>query len=85
VVTPISIAKCARTKRIAAVMPVRSITEDGIECDGADGFTENLGQNPSRNDIAAKLSVMLSNFYVHSIERISISRSLIDGRAKGHA
>ena len=36
----------------------------------------------SQDDIAAKLSVTLSDFYVHRIERISISRSLTDGRRK---
>jgi hypothetical protein len=83
-VTPISIAKCARTKSTAAVIPVRSITENEAECDVAEGFTENPARNQGQDDIAAKLSVMSPYFYVHRIERISIPQSLNDGRV-GHA
>jgi hypothetical protein len=50
------------------MMPVRIIEFGKTESDGADGFTDNL----ARNDIAAKLSVMTPDFYVHRIERISI-------------
>jgi hypothetical protein len=62
------------------MMAVRIIELDRTECDGADGFTDNL----ARNDIAAKLSVMAPDFYVHRIERISIPQSLTAGRV-GHA
>jgi hypothetical protein len=58
------------------MMPVRIIEFGRTECDGADGFTDNL----ARNDIAAKLSVMAPDFYVHRIERISIPQSLTGGR-----
>jgi hypothetical protein len=81
VVTPISIAKCARTNRTAAMMAVRIIAWDRTECDVADGFTDNLARNQGRNDIAAKLSVMAPDFYVHRIERISIPRPLTHGSA----
>jgi hypothetical protein len=64
--------------------PVR-ITELGrTECDGANGFTDNPARNQGQDDIAAKLSVMAPDFYVHRIERISIPHSLTDGRV-GHA
>jgi hypothetical protein len=65
-------------------MAVRIIAWDRTECDVADGFTDNLARNQGRNDIAAKLSVMAPDFYVHRIERISIPQSLTGGRV-GHA
>jgi hypothetical protein len=65
-------------------MPVRIIEFDEIECDEAAGFTENLARNQGLYGIAAKLSVMAPDFYVHRIERISIPQSLTDGR-EGHA
>ena len=65
------------------MMAVRIIEWDRAECDGADGFTDNLARNQGQNDIAAKLSVMAPDFYVHRIERISIPQSLTDGR-EGH-
>ena len=55
---------------------VRIIELGRTECDGVACFTDNL----ARNYIAAKLSVMAPDFYVHRIERISISQSLTDGR-----
>jgi hypothetical protein len=61
-------------------MPVRIIEFDETECDVVAGFTDNLARNQELNDIAAKLSVMAPHFYVHRIERISISQSLTDGR-----
>jgi hypothetical protein len=61
-------------------MPVRIIEFDETECDVVAGFTDNLARNQGQNDIAAKLSVMAPDFYVHRIERISIPRSLTDGR-----
>jgi hypothetical protein len=78
-VTPISIAKCARTQRTAAVMPVRRIESGRAECDEVAGFTEYLARNQGQDGIAAKLSVTSPNFYVHRIERISIPQSLTDG------
>jgi hypothetical protein len=60
-------------------MAVRIIESGRTECDGAAGFTENPARNQARNDIAAKLSVVAPDFYVHRIERISISQSLTDG------
>src|SRR6266540_5728408 len=66
------------------MMPVRIIEFGETECDGSVGFTDNLARNQGRNDIAAKLSVMAPDFYVHRIERISIPQSLTDGRV-GHA
>jgi hypothetical protein len=65
-------------------MAVRIIAWDRAECDVADGFTDNLARVQGRNDIAAKLSVMAPDFYVHRIERISIPQSLTGGRV-GHA
>jgi hypothetical protein len=65
-------------------MPVRIIEFDETECDEAAGFTDNLAQNQGLYDIAAKLSVMAPDVYVHRIERISIPQSLTDGR-EGHA
>jgi hypothetical protein len=65
-------------------MPERIIESDRTECDEAAGFTDNLARNQRRYDIAAKLSVMAPDFYVHRIERISIPQSLTDGR-EGHA
>jgi hypothetical protein len=62
------------------MMPVRIIEFGETECDGAAGFTDNLARNQGLNDIAAKLSVMAPDFYVHRIERISIPQSLTDGR-----
>jgi hypothetical protein len=59
---------------------VRIIEFDETECDVVAGFTDDLARNQGRNDIAAKLSVMAPDFYVHCIERISIPRSLTDGR-----
>jgi hypothetical protein len=66
------------------MMPVRIIEFGETECDGADGFTDKLAQNQGLDDIAAKLSVMGPDFYVHRVERISIPQSLTDGRP-GHA
>jgi hypothetical protein len=66
------------------MMPVRIIEVGRTECDGADGFTNNLARNQGRNNIAAKLSVMTPDFYVHRFERISIPQSLTDGQV-GHA
>jgi len=63
---------------------MRIIEFDETECDEAAGFTDNLARNQGLDDIAAKLSVMAPDFYVHCIERISIPRSLTDGR-EGHA
>jgi hypothetical protein len=51
-----------------------------MECDGAAGFTEYLARNQGRDDIAAKLSVTATDFYVHRVERISIPQSLTDGQ-----
>jgi hypothetical protein len=62
------------------MMPVRIIESGRTECDGTAGFTDDLAQNQGRNDIAAKMSVMSPDFYVHRIERISIPQSLTDGR-----
>jgi len=59
---------------------VRIIEFDETECDVVAGFTDDLARNQGRNDIAAKLSVMAPDVYVHRIERISIPRSLTDGR-----
>jgi hypothetical protein len=65
-------------------MPVRIVESGTTECDGVAGFTDNLARNQGLDNIAAKLSVMAPDFYVHRIERISIPRSLTDGR-EGHA
>jgi hypothetical protein len=77
---PISIAKCATTKRMAAVIPVRSITEDEMECDGAESFTENPAENQRQKKHCGKNECDVSNFFRHRIERVSIPRSLKDGR-----
>jgi hypothetical protein len=61
--------------------PVRIIESGRTESDWAAGFTDNPVQNHGLNGIAAKLSVMAPDFYVHRIERISISQSLTDGQA----
>jgi hypothetical protein len=53
-------------------MPVRIVESGRTECDGVEGFTDNLARNQGLDDIAAKLSVMAPGFYVHRIERISI-------------
>jgi hypothetical protein len=63
------------------MMPVRIIEVGRTEYDGANGFTDNPARNQGLDDIAAKLSVMAPDFYVHRIERISIPRSLTDRRA----
>jgi len=63
---------------------VRIIEFGETECEESVGFTDNLARNQGRNDIAAKLSVMAPDFYVHRVERISIPQSLTDGRV-GHA
>ncbi|MEH2515409.1 hypothetical protein V1279_000982 [Bradyrhizobium sp. AZCC 1610] len=63
---------------------MRIIKAGRTECDGANGFTDNLARNQGLDDIAAKLSVVASDFYVHRIERISIPQSPTDGRV-GHA
>jgi len=44
---------------------VRIIEFDETECDGADGFTDNLALNQGLDDIAAKLSVMAPDFPSH--------------------
>jgi hypothetical protein len=62
------------------MMPVRIIESGRTENDWAAGFTENLTRHQGLDDIAAKLSVMAPDFYVHRIERISISQLLTDGR-----
>jgi len=62
------------------MMPVRIIESGRTEKDWAFGFTDNLARNRGLDDIAAKLSVMAADFYVHRIERISISQSLTDAR-----
>jgi hypothetical protein len=67
-------------KRMLAATLVRSITEDETECDEVDGFTKNPAQNQRQDDIAAKLSVTSPTFSIHRVERISIPRSLTDGR-----
>jgi hypothetical protein len=64
------------------MMPVRIIESGRTENDWAAGFTGNLARNRELDDIAAKLSVMAPDFYVHRIERISIPQSLTDGRVK---
>jgi hypothetical protein len=51
-----------------------------MECDGVAGFTDDPAQNRGLDDIAAKLSVTATDFYVYRIERISIPQSLTDGR-----
>ena len=61
-------------------MTVRASESRETECDWVAGFTNDLAQIQGRNDIAAKLSVIAPDFYVHRIERISISQSLTDGR-----
>jgi hypothetical protein len=63
---------------------MRNIESGRMECDVVAGFTDNLARNQGLDDIAAKLSVMAPDFYVHRIERISIPQSLTDGRV-GHA
>ncbi|UPJ51409.1 hypothetical protein IVB30_08690 [Bradyrhizobium sp. 200] len=50
---------------------MRIIESDRTECDGANGFTDNLARIQGRDDTAAKLSVAAPDFYVHRIERIS--------------
>jgi hypothetical protein len=65
-------------------MPVRIVESGRTECDAVAGFTDNLARNQGLDDIAAKLSVMAPDFYVHRIERISIPQSLTDGQV-GHA
>jgi hypothetical protein len=60
---------------------VRASESRETECDWVAGFTNNLAPIQGLNDIAAKLSVVASDFYVHRIERISISQSLTDGQA----
>jgi hypothetical protein len=65
-------------------MPMRNIESGRMECDVVAGFTDNLARNQGLDDIAAKLSVMAPDFYVHCLERISIPRSLTDGQ-EGHA
>src|SRR5215207_4012339 len=64
--------------------PVPIIEPGRAECNGVNGFTDNPARNQGQNDIAAKLSVMAPDFYVHRIERISIPQSPTDGRV-GHA
>jgi hypothetical protein len=65
-------------------MPMRNVESGRMECDVVAGFTDNPARNQGQNDIAAKLSVMAPDFYVHRIERISIPHSLTGGRV-GHA
>jgi hypothetical protein len=51
-------------------MPVRIIESDRTENDRVAGFTDDLGRNLERTDIAAKFNVMAPDFYVHRIERV---------------
>jgi hypothetical protein len=62
-------------------MAVPSIESGRTECDEISGFTDYLARNQGQDDIAAKLSVMSPDFYVHRIERIAVPQSLTDGRA----
>ncbi|WP_213287927.1 hypothetical protein [Bradyrhizobium sp. sGM-13] len=49
---------------------MRIIEMDRTENDRVAGFTDDLGRNLERTDIATKFSVMASDFYVHRIECI---------------
>jgi hypothetical protein len=61
-------------------MPVRNIESGRTRNDWGAGFKDDPTRIQGQDDIAAKLSVMAPDFYVHRIERISISQSLTDGR-----
>jgi FecR protein len=62
------------------MMAVRIIELGRTECDWAAGFKNDPTRIQELDDIAAKLSVMAPDFYVHRTERISIPQSLTDGR-----
>jgi hypothetical protein len=61
-------------------MPVRIIESGRTRSDWAADFKEDPTRLQGQDDIAAKLSVVTPDFYVHRIEHISIPRSLTDGR-----